>query len=306
MGDLTPEFQVVTQSFQHPRDEWSGLLNLPSEFRVHSRSDTLTSRRPSELSGPRNESRAFSNTDIPPALAVQRRPQMKRAFIPAAPPASPINIRGERNVEWAFLSTEMPNGPGEAIEFGCEEGYMSLLAATAASTSSPTTSKSKTSVGNTLVFEFRQGDFLKLNLPRNHFDLAINCSSVEHVGVAGRYGIEVNEEAGDIEVMQRLVDILKPGGLLLMTAPCGRGCCNGAMVQGVWSSAASEALCAFRVAKDRIGSRMRRTSGWPPLVKQRSRFNRSTILQILTVAPTLSVVSFCKRCSIVWRGICRT
>ncbi len=34
MGDLAPEFHVVTQSFQHPRDEWSGLLNLPSQFTV--------------------------------------------------------------------------------------------------------------------------------------------------------------------------------------------------------------------------------------------------------------------------------
>jgi lipopolysaccharide transport system ATP-binding protein len=34
MGDLTPEFHVVMPSFQHPRDEWNGLLNLPSEFTV--------------------------------------------------------------------------------------------------------------------------------------------------------------------------------------------------------------------------------------------------------------------------------
>jgi lipopolysaccharide transport system ATP-binding protein len=34
MGDLTPEFHVVTQSFQHALDEWTGLLNLPSEFTV--------------------------------------------------------------------------------------------------------------------------------------------------------------------------------------------------------------------------------------------------------------------------------
>jgi hypothetical protein len=36
MGDLAPEFHVVMQSFQHPRDEWTGLLNLPSEFTVRS------------------------------------------------------------------------------------------------------------------------------------------------------------------------------------------------------------------------------------------------------------------------------
>jgi hypothetical protein len=44
LGDLTPEFHVVTPSFQHALDEWTGLLNLPSEFRVHSRSAALTSR----------------------------------------------------------------------------------------------------------------------------------------------------------------------------------------------------------------------------------------------------------------------
>jgi lipopolysaccharide transport system ATP-binding protein len=43
MGDLTPEFHVVTPSFQHPRDEWSGLLNLPSEFTVRPSSAADTS-----------------------------------------------------------------------------------------------------------------------------------------------------------------------------------------------------------------------------------------------------------------------
>jgi lipopolysaccharide transport system ATP-binding protein len=32
MGDLAPDFHVVIPSFQHERDEWTGLLNLPSEF----------------------------------------------------------------------------------------------------------------------------------------------------------------------------------------------------------------------------------------------------------------------------------
>jgi len=43
MGDLAPEFHVLTPSFQHPRDEWSGLLNLPSEFSVRP-SSTATGR----------------------------------------------------------------------------------------------------------------------------------------------------------------------------------------------------------------------------------------------------------------------
>jgi lipopolysaccharide transport system ATP-binding protein len=46
-GDLGPEFHVVTQSFQHPLDEWSGPLNLPSEFTVRPSSAAAYSFRPS-------------------------------------------------------------------------------------------------------------------------------------------------------------------------------------------------------------------------------------------------------------------
>ncbi|MGB7283457.1 MAG: class I SAM-dependent methyltransferase [Candidatus Acidiferrum sp.] len=146
----------------------------------------------------------------------------KRAFIPPAPAARAVNIWGERNVEWAFLSTEMPNGPGEAIEFGCEQGYMSLLAAQKGFHVLANDLQEQSFTWEHPNVEFKQGDFLKLELPHDHFDLAINCSSVEHVGVAGRYGITVDESDGDLEVMKKLAEILKPGGRLIMTAPCGR------------------------------------------------------------------------------------
>ena len=146
----------------------------------------------------------------------------KRAFIPPAPAAAKVNILGERDIEWSFLNAELPRGPGEAIEFGCENGYMSLSAARKGFHVIANDLQEQTFNWRHPGVEFRQGDFLKLSLPQGHFDLAINCSSVEHVGIAGRYGIEVDENEGDIEVMERLAEILKPEGLLLMTAPCGR------------------------------------------------------------------------------------
>lgn len=146
--------------------------------------------------------------------------RVKRTFVPQKLPA--ITIWGERNVEWAFISAEMPSGPGEAIEFGCEQGYMSLLAAHRGFHVIANDLQEQNFTWQHPLVEFLHGDFLKLDLPPNHFDLAINCSSVEHVGVAGRYGIQVEQDAGDVEVMKHLADILRPGGLLLMTAPCGR------------------------------------------------------------------------------------
>jgi SAM-dependent methyltransferase len=146
--------------------------------------------------------------------------KVKRAFVPGSPVV--VDIHGERNVEWSFLSAAMPNGPGEAIEFGCEQGYMSLLAAQKGFRVIASDLEEQTFTWRHPDVEFRRGDFLKLPFPDGHFDLAINCSSVEHVGLAGRYGVEVSQNDGDIAVMDRLAQLLKPEGCLLMTAPCGR------------------------------------------------------------------------------------
>lgn len=152
-----------------------------------------------------------------------RRPlgRLRRALSKPVEHHSGINIYGERNIEWSFLCREMPNGPGKAVEFGCEQGFMSLYAA----------QKGYKVIANDLQeqrfqwfhpdVEFLLGDFLTVELPQGHFDVAINCSSVEHVGVAGRYGIETDQDDGDLTVMKRLADVLRPGGLLLMSAPCG-------------------------------------------------------------------------------------
>jgi SAM-dependent methyltransferase len=144
----------------------------------------------------------------------------------------------------------MPNGPGRAIEFGCEQGYMSLLAAQKGFHVLANDLQQQSFTWQHPNVEFRQGDFLKLELPRNRFDLAINCSSVEHVGVAGRYGISANQDEGDIEVMQRLADVLKPGGLLLMTAPCGRDAVMAPWCRVYGSHRLPRLFAPFQVVKE--------------------------------------------------------
>lgn len=176
--------------------------------------------------------------------------RVKRAFIPPAPSASGINIWGERNVEWAFLSSEMPSGPGEAIEFGCEQGYMSLLAAQKGFHVVANDLEEQSFTWQHPSVEFQKGDFLKLDLPRNYFDLAINCSSVEHVGVAGRYGITVAQDEGDIQVMKRLADVMKPGGLLLMTSPCGRDTVMAPWCRVYGAQRLPRLFAPFEVAKE--------------------------------------------------------
>jgi len=63
---------------------------------------------------------------------------------------------------------------------------------------------------------------MKLALPKEHFDLIINCSTVEHVGLVGRYGVTESRPNGDLEAMARLRELMKPGGVMLLTIPVGQ------------------------------------------------------------------------------------
>jgi SAM-dependent methyltransferase len=174
----------------------------------------------------------------------------KRLFVPPTSLTPTVNIWGERDVEWSFLSKEMPDGPGEALEFGCERGYMSLVAAQKGFHVLANDLESQSFLWQHPNVEFRCGDFLTLNLPKNHFDIAINCSSVEHVGVAGRYGIKAEQSEGDIEVMRRLGEVLKPGGLLLMTAPCGRDAVMAPWCRVYGEQRLPKLFAPFRVVKE--------------------------------------------------------
>lgn len=65
------------------------------------------------------------------------------------------------------------------------------------------------------------GDVLTITLPT--VDIIVNCSSIEHVGLAGRYSITKGDEQGDIKAMARLRDALNSGGHMIMTLPIGTG-----------------------------------------------------------------------------------
>jgi SAM-dependent methyltransferase len=132
-----------------------------------------------------------------------------------------INLVGDRAIEWSWIMSRVPVGPGEALDFGAETSYLGLFA---------------TQKGfNVLAVDLNplnlpyvhpnlrplQGDLLALPLPSNHFDLIINCSTVEHVGLTGRYDVSESKPDGDLEAMARLLKMLKPNGLMLLTIPVG-------------------------------------------------------------------------------------
>jgi 2-polyprenyl-3-methyl-5-hydroxy-6-metoxy-1,4-benzoquinol methylase len=133
-----------------------------------------------------------------------------------------MNLRGDRDIEWSWVASQMPSGPGEALDFG---NGGSLLGLIAAQQGFNVTAIDSGSVQWPYVhprLHFMHGDILKLPLPKEHFDLVINCSTVEHVGLVGRYGVTESRPNGDLEAMARLRELMKPDGVMVLTVPVGQ------------------------------------------------------------------------------------
>lgn len=148
-------------------------------------------------------------------------PILKRVYQRISQPPVP-NLKGDRDIEYSWVAANLPNGPGYAMDFGCSVGWMGLLAARKGFKVTGVDLEPAIWHYEHPNLKFMQGSILKLSFPPEYFDLIINCSTVEHVGLTGRYGVKEPCPDGDIEAMKVLNSILKTNGIMLLTIPVGR------------------------------------------------------------------------------------
>ncbi len=142
----------------------------------------------------------------------------------SVPPAGVLvpNLVGDRAVEWGWIAAEMFSGPGRALDLGSAGTNLPLIAALrgyeviAVDLHHPDPPYEHPAV------RCVQGDILELPLDEGSFDLVTNCSTVEHIGLSGRYGVEDDRRDADLAAMARLRALLKPDGRMLLTIPVGR------------------------------------------------------------------------------------
>jgi SAM-dependent methyltransferase len=125
-------------------------------------------------------------------------------------------------VEWAWIAANIPPGPGTALDFGSSGTPVPLYAvfrdyAVTAIDLMPAHFNYMHS-----AIEFIQGDLITKALPQEAFDVVLNCSTIEHVGLSGRYEGDYRYDDGDLEVMQKLSALMKPTGLMVLTIPVGK------------------------------------------------------------------------------------
>jgi hypothetical protein len=133
------------------------------------------------------------------------------------------NLEGDRDVEWTWMSANLPSGPGKALDFGTGDSNLAFESALRGFT---VTSIDLTEPAARYVthpgVRYLRADLLELKLPPGSLDLVLNCSTVEHVGLTGRYGVTAARPDGDLEAMRILRRAMKRGALMVMTIPVGK------------------------------------------------------------------------------------
>lgn len=188
------------------------------------------------LTGPpaRNagETRRYPN-DVPTALGLRRRVRRTGAWAFAvagdlayetsrrlAADGSPT-LAGDRWVEWSFCLARLADAPGSTLDFGADIGFLSLAAAERGHRVVALDRMPTSPDYHHERVDFIRADILDQPLLGRRFDQVLNCSSIEHVGLPGRYESS-NVPDGDLEAMGILGEALAPGGRMILTVPVGR------------------------------------------------------------------------------------
>ena len=144
---------------------------------------------------------------------------LKRGLRP--PGGDERDLSGDREIEWTWVAARIPQGPGEALDFGCGGSDLGIAAAHHGYRVTAVDLGPVEWPYRHERLSFLQGDILELELGEDRFDLVLNCSSIEHVGLTGRYGVTNARPDGDLDAMARLRALMRPGGLMLLTVPAG-------------------------------------------------------------------------------------
>ena len=131
------------------------------------------------------------------------------------------NLKGDREVEWSWAAAQLPDKPGRILDFGCGTSHLPLIGAMKGGDVSGLDLMAVDVPYQRDNLRHLQGDILDFDFGDIKFDVIMNCSSIEHVGLAGRYNSQDSAD-GDLRAMQRLRSVLAvPNGIMILTLPIG-------------------------------------------------------------------------------------
>ena len=117
-------------------------------------------------------------------------------------------------------------------------------------------------------FHFILGDVTKTDFPDNFFDAVSAVSTLEHIGLRGRYGITNYDPEGDAKALREIKRILRRGGRLLVTLPFGEGK-RQATLNRVYNRDNLKELFSGWEIKDKIFYSQDSRGFWIPVVEEK-------------------------------------
>jgi len=129
----------------------------------------------------------------------------------------------ERIIEYSFIIEKLASTTkGKVLDVGCT-ARINCLPATLASLGWQVWGIDMREFKfNHTNFKFVFGDIRETDFPDNFFDAVYAVSTLEHIGLNGRYGVTNEDPKGDAKAATEIARILRPDGVLLCTLPYAR------------------------------------------------------------------------------------
>ncbi len=128
----------------------------------------------------------------------------------------------ERMTEYGFALMHLPPSGGRVLDIGSRNSrFPGVLADKGFHVTclEPDLSASESQDARIALVH---GDARESGLPDGQFDFITCISTLEHIGLPGRYGITEDDPNGDAKAMKEMCRLLKPGGRLILTVPFGQ------------------------------------------------------------------------------------
>ena len=130
------------------------------------------------------------------------------------------DLSGDRQIEWGYAKKILPRGNLRLLEVG-PIAPNAPLSRMAVDRGYDVTAIGLDPIRKMRGVEFIRGD-LRRYLPDKKFDWVLNISTIEHFGLAGRYGVEISEPDADLEGMRHLLRITSQSAMQILTVPVGK------------------------------------------------------------------------------------
>ncbi len=183
-------------------------------------------------------------------------------------PADRLDLTGDRDVEWAWVAGNLPEKPGRVLDLGPSTAFTPLIAAFRG--------------GNVVALDlnlpavpfappnlrYLQGDIVNGGLLPGQYDTIINCSTTEHIGLAGRYG-SADAPDGDLAAMALLRERMADAqSRMIFTIPVGRDMVAAPYHRIYGRERLPRVLAKYQVAKEAYYAKTGAKNVWQPVTRE--------------------------------------